>query len=231
MFSDNGWPGIPDARNLERVNIRGTDLTFRLAPGLPAWILAEFAARFHECVESLDGPQLDDWSYAWRKVRGSQTSLSCHASGTAIDLNATRHPRGFRGTFTARNREALLGLLNKFKDPQTGSCALLWGGQFSAHSTVDEMHFQIKGDSALLARVKAKLTAEEDEVKQSDIDGIVSAVMDALAKQRVIANPGLDAKDPAGKDFTVLGILKNIETTQDQQGRILDHLVSRLKAK
>lgn len=158
-FSDNGWPGLPDPEDTVVTAVPGSTLRLRLAPGGPAWILTEFARRFNAEVESLDGPQLDDWSYAYRDVRGSTVHLSCHASGTAIDLNALTHPRGVRDTFSPAKMKKLRALLKDFTDPETGIEVIKFGGDFKPPSTVDEMHFQIRGTAADLARVKAKLTA------------------------------------------------------------------------
>src|SRR5690606_27057234 len=77
---------------------------------------------------------LDDWGYAERPIRGSSV-ISNHASGTAIDLNATKHPLGASGTFTStqvtRIREILAVTRNHVR----------WGGDYTGRK--DEMHFEI----------------------------------------------------------------------------------------
>jgi peptidoglycan hydrolase-like protein with peptidoglycan-binding domain len=40
------------------------------------------------------------WGHAYREISGS-TTLSNHASGIAIDINAPRHPLGASGTFSS----------------------------------------------------------------------------------------------------------------------------------
>lgn len=169
-FSDNGWPGVENREDLAVSNIPGTDLHFRLAHGGPDWILTEFARRFNLEVESLNGPQLDDWSYAWRDVRGSTVHLSTHASGTGVDLNALQHPRGVHNTFSAAKQKKLRALLKDFEDPKTGIPVIKWGADFKWPSTVDDMHFQIRGTAEDLARVKEKLTTPvEDDVDPKDV--------------------------------------------------------------
>ena len=59
--------------------------------GAVATIFTHLIRRYHNEVEPIDRGQLDDWGYAYRAVRGS-TTLSNHASGTGVDLNATKHP-------------------------------------------------------------------------------------------------------------------------------------------
>ena len=59
--------------------------------------------------------------------------LSNHASGTAIDLNAIKHPLGAKDTFKPKQVDALLELTDKYK--------LRWGGLY--RNRKDEMHFEI----------------------------------------------------------------------------------------
>lgn len=96
-------------------------------------ILINFAAEFNELVEKLEGKQLDDWGFAFRQVRGSTDMLSNHASGTAIDLNANKHPLGAEGTFQTKQVETLLELCDKYR--------LRWGGLY--RNRKDPMHFEI----------------------------------------------------------------------------------------
>jgi hypothetical protein len=71
-------------------------------------------------------------------VRGSTDRLSCHSSGTAIDLNATKHPLGKAGTFPAEKVPMLRALAKKY--------GLKWGGDFK--SRPDDMHFEVEISSA-----------------------------------------------------------------------------------
>src|SRR5689334_15051147 len=106
-ISQNGWAVLwapPKA-----VKVPGTDLKLAVRSGDVATVLIEVARRFNAEVESLslpvrERPGYDDWAWAVRPVRGQSTGYSHHASGTAIDLNATRHPRGVKGTFTRAER-------------------------------------------------------------------------------------------------------------------------------
>jgi hypothetical protein len=96
--------------------------------------LAGFAAKYHELIEPLDEGGLDDWGYCYRMVRGDATKLSCHSSGTAIDLNSTRHPLGKSGTFPAEKVPMIQALAKKY--------GLKWGGDF--RNRKDEMHFEVE---------------------------------------------------------------------------------------
>lgn len=189
MISDNGWPGIEDRAKTRLSTVPGTDLKLRTAYSA-AWVLSTFAGEFHKRVESLTGGQLDDWSYAWRNVRGSQTRLSCHASGTAIDLNALKHPRGVRGTFSAAQVKEIRKILAEFSDPANGQSVLKWGADFGSASIPDEMHFQIRGDKDALRRVQLKLTAlaeEEDDVSFKDKHVLTDKDVEAYGQAELVA--------------------------------------------
>ena len=93
--SQNGWPASKDQKKIgiKVFKVKGTDRKMRLQKDAGV-ILTAFAAEFHAQVEPIDDGVFDDWAYAYRDVRGSDSVLSNHSSGTAIDLNATKHPLG-----------------------------------------------------------------------------------------------------------------------------------------
>ncbi len=95
-------------------------------------LLLEYFRWFHAEIEPLDIPPLDDWGYAARAVRGSN-SPSYHWAGIAGDGNALKHPLGVKGTFTADQRRRM-----KAKADTLG----IRLGEFYA-SRVDGMHAEI----------------------------------------------------------------------------------------
>ncbi|MFM7856491.1 MAG: M15 family metallopeptidase, partial [Flammeovirgaceae bacterium] len=110
----------------------GTSRKLRVAQDV-APLLISFAKDFHNQVEPIDEGQQDDWGYAYREVRGSTLILSNHASGTAIDLNATKHPLGAANTFSDEQSATIRRLCRKY--------GLRWGGDYKSRK--DEMHFEI----------------------------------------------------------------------------------------
>lgn len=146
--SQNGWPASPDPEliGIDTFRIPGTLRTVRLAKKAAPLLLA-FAAEFHKKVEKIDKGIMDDWSYAYREIRGSTTTLSNHASGTALDLNATKHPLGVNGTFTKEQRVILKHLTAKYG---------LRAGEFY-DGRVDGMHFEIWISQAEAKALIAKL--------------------------------------------------------------------------
>ena len=132
--SQNGWPASKDQKEIgiKIFKIKGTDRKMRLQKDAGV-ILSAFAAEFHAQVEPIDEGVFDDWAYAYRDVRGSDSDLSNHSSGTAIDLNATKHPLGAQNTFTKQQAATIRELCKKY--------GIRWGGDYSKRK--DEMHFEI----------------------------------------------------------------------------------------
>ena len=134
LTSPNGWPASEDRKTLgiETFTVPGTKIKFACAKAV-APILVSFAKDFHELVEPIDVGQLDDWGYAFRMTRGSEKVLSNHSSGTAIDLNAFKHPLGKSNTFNREQRNMIILLITKYN--------LAWGGNYKKRK--DDMHFEI----------------------------------------------------------------------------------------
>jgi hypothetical protein len=134
LTSYNGWPASKDQAEIKvkPYPVKGTNLKIRCAEHAGP-LLAGFAGEFHELIEPIDEGKLDDWAYAFRMVRGTTDKLSCHSSGTAIDLNATQHPLGKVGTFSAAKVPMIQALARKY--------GLRWGGDYRGRK--DEMHFEV----------------------------------------------------------------------------------------
>ena len=142
LTSYNGYPASKDPAEIgiKSYSVDGTALRLRCASSVGP-LLAAFAAEFNKLIEPIDGGTLDDWGYAFRMVRGSTDRLSCHSSGTAIDLNATKHPLGKYDTFPAEKVPMIRALAKKY--------GLKWGGDFK--SRPDDMHFEVN-----VTKTKAK---------------------------------------------------------------------------
>ena len=134
IVSHNGWPASQDRKaiGIKSYTVPGTKVKLACAEAV-APLLINFAAEFHQSVEKIDKGQLDDWGYAFRTIRGSDVHVSNHASGTAIDINATKHPLGKRGTFTKAQEKTIRELCTKY--------GLRWGGDYQVRA--DEMHFEV----------------------------------------------------------------------------------------
>jgi hypothetical protein len=127
--------------------------------------------RFNAEVEPIKGDILDDWSYADRPVTGSTTTISNHASATAWDLNALKHPRGVKGTFSAAKTRAVRQILADIVD-DAGHRVFRWGNDYVS-SPIDSMHFEINVTRAQVAQARVKLEAEMewgDKIKLTATD-------------------------------------------------------------
>jgi hypothetical protein len=133
-ISSNGWPASKDRAEIgiKSYPIEGTTIKLACAEAV-APLLVGFATEFHQLIEPIDGGPLDDWGYCFRMVRGNPTNLSNHSSGTAIDLNATKHALGRVGTFPAEKVPMIRALAKKY--------SLKWGGDYQNRK--DEMHFEV----------------------------------------------------------------------------------------
>ena len=139
----------PDEIKIKSYPVKGTDRKLKCASSVGP-LLAAFAAEFHDLIEPINEGTFDDWGYAYRMVRGDPTKLSCHSSGTAIDLNATKHLLGKYDTFDAAKVPMIRALAKKY--------GLKWGGDFKTRP--DDMHFEISIDAAKAAALITKLGLE-----------------------------------------------------------------------
>lgn len=143
--SQNGWPAAENLNVNRDFNVGGVKFPQGVAPGAPETILGWVANRYVATVEALITPGC--WGFNYRTIGGGNT-LSNHASGTALDFNAPKHPQGKAGTFTGAQVSAIRAILD-----YCGG-VVRWGGDYSG--TVDEMHFELNkppGDPAIDALV------------------------------------------------------------------------------
>jgi hypothetical protein len=179
--------------------IPGTTRKVRLRIGPPGELLVHLAAWFDKNVEDIDAGQLDEWGYAERPIRGSTTTLSNHASGTAIDLNATKHPLGERGTFTPEQVSKIRAALHN-----TYQGAIRWGGDYV--NRADEMHFEIVAAPPVCASVLASLTTATPPPTE---ENPLSALTDADAAKigaavaAAVVQPLADKLDKIDQKYTV----------------------------
>ena len=151
--SQNGWPVLSSGhRLLRKIEIPGAGGQHVITrQGSAGFLLGHVATYFDHEVERLDIDKVwDEWGHAVRPIRGQTSGYSNHASGTAVDLNATRHPRGVsvhRG-FTHRQIKAIENRL-----PMYRGC-IVWGGKWR---TPDGMHFEIGENLATCERNARRL--------------------------------------------------------------------------
>lgn len=121
-------------------------ITGRVRKGDAYTVLNELCRRFNNEVEKINPAH--SWGWAYRPVRGA-TVVSEHAAGTAIDLNAPKHPLGRQGTFTRSQVNRIQQILRDLDG------AVRWGGNYAGRK--DEMHFELQGGVKKLAAVAKKI--------------------------------------------------------------------------
>jgi len=147
--SQNGYPVLDSLEDCKYYDInKETNVRVPLSPDDAGWLLAAFAKRFDKFVEPLD--RTDTHGYNKRQITNSE-DWSNHASGTAIDCNATKHVQGQVDTFTDSQVVKIRRIQADFDN------VIKWGGDYRV--TKDEMHFEIIGSEdevALATRVQKR---------------------------------------------------------------------------
>lgn len=130
--SQNGYPLIAQAQTVEW-SVNG--VKFWTAPGDATTKLQAFVTWFDSSIEPVADGDGDDWSWAEPAlVPPSNTQYSNHGSGTAIDLNMTKHlGQGARGTFTPDQAAAITA--------KAAELGLVWGGSWT--DIPDEPHIEL----------------------------------------------------------------------------------------
>ena len=157
--SQNGYPAN-DRRLVTGYQIGGKAKVM-LRRGSTGTLLKHFADWFDASIRDIDPGIPDDWGYAERPIRGG-VELSNHASGTALDVDATKWPLGVQpeAYLIPAEIKAVRRQLTVYEG------CIRWGGDYIGRK--DPMHFEIDRDEATCDRVLAKLTAGPPAVEEED---------------------------------------------------------------
>lgn len=153
--SQNGWPVItPEdmaagALRYWVIPGKARDITFPLLPGAPGFVLAHWCLYFDREIEDLEASVGDDHGWSHRAIGGTD-EWSNHASATAVDLNALKHPQGVRGTFTTTQQYKILDALDRRYR------AVIRPG-LTFRTTADDMHFELATGLILVRELAATL--------------------------------------------------------------------------
>lgn len=142
--SQNGWSAVSVGLSPTLKPLRW--ITGRVRAGNVHTIFDYLGERFHEEVEPITKGH--SWGWANRAIRGA-TVTSNHASGTAVDFNAPKHPLGRRGTFTPKQIQGIRRILKDLDG------VVRWGGDYSGRA--DEMHFEINANAVRVAVLATKI--------------------------------------------------------------------------
>lgn len=142
--SQNGWPvieGNVSPLYTWTIPTKSGIVKIRLRNGSAGFLLCLFVMWYSNHIEPVYQKLLDDWGWAYRPIRGQSSGFSNHASGTAVDVNATKHPLGRVGTlsFNVRGKLAIVRINWKLKNWFLGSIRA--GADYQGRK--DEMHYEI----------------------------------------------------------------------------------------
>jgi hypothetical protein len=190
--SYNGWPVLEADQVAGDFQVAGVPFPGGVCPGEVAAVFTYFLGNFHHRVE----PLVSGWCWGYERRRNSnqREQWSCHASGTAVDVNAPDHPSGAGGTFSDGQRQEIHRILDEL------------GGALAWLEGYDEMHFEIRADADQLAAVVASLPREEPEdmtLTDEDIAAVADAVMARMRGQAVVRYNKTDAA--TGKETALDG--------------------------
>jgi len=152
--TERGW-GNPDAPNYREKNIVKLDV-----PGVDtlyvhraiAYLAEQFIKELREKYNYSIAKGRDDWGYANRNIfiNGRDTGRkSNHSWGLALDLNATANPVSYDGRVHTNLPKNIIEIAAKF--------GFFWGGNYSASSYRDPMHFEFLGTPAEAVSLTAKV--------------------------------------------------------------------------
>lgn len=181
--SYNGWPASP---SLDLRSFVIDDVGF--PPGVAdrddvATVLGYVIDQFEKRVEWLREGWC--WGFSYRATTAA-SSLSCHASGTAVDANAPLHPFGVptSNTFTAAEIAEVHQILAEVDH------VIRWGGDYTTPGRQDAMHFEVNvtPESGRLAAAAEKIRSnnmDESDVKKIVVDAIAAALNPLKNAERV----------------------------------------------
>lgn len=149
--SYNGWSASPSLKTRVIEPVPGCRLRVRDNQNV-ADVFTYLVRQYHERVDDVTKPHpQDDWGFHYKLNTNDPTTLSCHASATAIDLDATEHPNGVatEKTFTPKQIAEIHEILEELEG------VVRWGGDYT--NTVDAMHFEIIVKPGRLRSIGRKL--------------------------------------------------------------------------
>lgn len=166
--SQNGWPVVTRDSVTDRA-VLGVEFPNGWLKGDVDVIFTYLINRLHHEVEPLDNGGC--WGWFVKPIEGS-TTISNHASGTAIDYNAPAHPMGVRNTYSEAKRAKIRKILADLDG------AVRWGGDYTGRP--DDMHFEIHATRSAVGRVADWIREQEDDM------ALTEAQTKAAAKEAII---------------------------------------------
>lgn len=143
--SQNGWPVAGHSQMFDG-KVLGVEFPNGFLAGDVEVIFKWLITQLNNRVEKIDNGGC--WGWFVKTIEGG-SSISNHASGTAIDYNAPNHPMGVRNTYSVNDRAEIHSILRYLEG------VVRWGGDYTGRA--DDMHFEINAGRAAVKRVADKI--------------------------------------------------------------------------
>lgn len=203
--SQNGWPVDTTGAHQDRDPIYGNvKVPNGVLEGDVATVFRWVAERYHKTVEPLVAGTC--WGWFVKTIIGSAT-ISNHASGTAIDLNADQHALGTKASASMTDRQ--IDACHAIVTAADG--VIRWGGDYTGRP--DPMHWEIVGTKSETAAFARKIRSEGDDMP------ITNADVDTILNRDAIPNLYGDASN--NPTITVRTALKAAESADIRTAGIL----------
>jgi hypothetical protein len=183
--SQNGWTVIT-SEQVAPLEVRGV----AYVPGVRRSLLPLFTD-LCERLADIEAPMSPGcWGWNSRPIRGQTSGYSNHASGTAVDHNAPRHPRGSvqHAGYSADQVTAIHELLKRYDG------VIRWGGDYR-RVPFDPMHFEVVGTAEQVSRVIERLRAKEG-LNVAEVKDILDKLERVETKVETVQNT---VKEKTGK--------------------------------
>lgn len=157
--SQNGWSlmsGYSDPK-LDSFSA----ITGKVRDGHTLEVFQWLEKQYEKRVETIN--KAASWGFAPRPIRGG-TTPSNHASGTAVDFNANKHPLGVRPTRTMS--KAQIAACKAIAKESGG--VLRWGGSYILRA--DTMHWEINASATKVAAFVSKIRGGSVKVAPSKVE-------------------------------------------------------------
>lgn len=205
-----GW-GKPGTQKLK--NATGGGISIPVA-ALVAPIFADLFNQLELVGIDLAG-YADDWGYCFRPVRGyehqyeltkSETYLSNHSWGLAVDLNSSRNPMT---TDPRARREFKANIIDPILMRYRGR--LIWGGEYSG-ARKDYMHFEFTGTPKDAAAIVDSLNYRKAVAKLATLDTDDLAAIDGIVKKYARLILGNTQADDDGTHVSLADLSRKIDS-------------------
>ena len=209
--SQNGWSVVDSAPAFV---VHGVTFPNGVRGGDVAIVLRWTVEQWHARVEKLVAGSC--WGYDKKKISGSD-EWSNHASATAVDCNASRHPQGVPAS---RNMSAHQIDQCHAIEAESGG-VVRWGGDFSRP---DPMHWEINANAAAVAAFARRI---EDEMTKEELK---DALEDFFARGTQDGKPGGPVTSKIGRDALDQGVPNVFAGGKSSAWALLGDIAEHVKA-